>query len=189
MFFLWQVSPICFQFWELAFRQIKMNATIPEDTRLFRCIFCFCKPRVTNSYIVYFLVPLVLLSLFWKGQQSTKVACQRTRAQFHYEKVTGVHWPKRGMIYSARKIVQTVFCISTAKTLQAVKDNLTKRVDYITALTTDTETEQGFIWSTNQQQSTLLLRTCKIRMQRRPSSQCKKAQSWLLGLKSINWLG
>lgn len=49
------------------------------------------------------------------------------------------------MIYSARKIVQTVFCISTAKTLQAVKDNLTKRVDYITALTTDTETEQGFI--------------------------------------------
>ena len=120
------MSPTCFQFWELAFRQIKMNATISEDTRLCRCICCFCKLRVTNSYIVYFLVPLVLLSLFWKGQQSTKVACQRTRAQFQYEKVTGVHWPKGGMIYSARKIVQTVFCISTAKTLQAVKDNLTK---------------------------------------------------------------
>ena len=31
-----------------------MNATFPEDARLCRCICCFCKLRVTNSYIVDF---------------------------------------------------------------------------------------------------------------------------------------
>ena len=176
-----------------------MNATFPEDARLCRCICCFCKLRVTNSYIVDFFGSIGTPITILKRKPTQKSCMPKNKSTILKWKDYWSTLTKGGidilihidnLIYSVQeKSFKPCFAfISTAKTLQAGKDNLTKGTKSGLHNCTDTETEQGFIWSTNQQQSTLLLRTCMIRMQRRPSSQCKKTQNSLLGLKSIIWL-